>query len=385
MRVLHVAPYASLEYGGPTVALRSMARGLVARGVEVDVVTTNASVHGDMPFPDGTFFEENGVNFRYFKRRVPRGWFRATGMARWLQEHVCNYDLLHLHVPFTWPFRAGALVATSVGRPYIATLHGVLDPWSLRQKAWKKKPYLGLLERRVIAGAQILHVTAPLERDFVSAMHFGPEVHCLPLAVPLPAAGLLRQPRQDCVRLLCVARIHPVKGLPVLFKALSQLRNEGCNVYLDLAGSGEAGYVTELKKYSRSLGIEDVIVWHGQVDEVEKRTLYAQADCFVLLSYHENFGLAAAEAMAAGVPVVVSDQVGLAPDVSLFHAGTVVPVGNHVEAARSLRKLIDPATNISAGMNARRLVENSYGEQAFGDGLVKLYEHGLARARARSA
>lgn len=374
MRVLHVAPYATPAYGGPGVAIRSMAQALSCRGAEVTVVTTNAAGYQDLSMEDGEICVEDGVQFRYFNRQFPRGWFRAPGMVRWLQDHAGDYDLLHLHVPFTAPFRAGALAARAAGRPYVATLHGVLDPWSLRQKVWKKKPYLRILERGVLAGAATLHVTAALEQGFVNAMRLGPEVCCLPLAVPLPPAPVRALGPTGRARVLCIARLHPVKALPVLFVALALLRAEGRDVFLDLAGEGEAGYVTKLRQQAQSLGLEECIVWHGHVDTVQKERMYAAADCFVLLSHHENFGLAAAEAMGAGVPVVVSDQVGLAPDVLAFQAGIVVPTGDDAAAAQAIRKLLEPAVGLAAGARARQLVQQNYGAAAFAEGLVAMYK-----------
>jgi glycosyltransferase involved in cell wall biosynthesis len=378
MRVLHVAPYASPAYGGPGVVIRSMARALYCRGAEVAVVTTNAAGDRDLSLQDGAICLEDGVQFRYFNRQFPRGWFRAPGMDRWLQDHVGHYDLLHLHVPFTAPFRAGARAARAAGRPYVATLHGVLDPWSLRHKAWKKKPYLRILERGTLAEAATLHVTAALEQSFVNAMCLGPLVRCLPLAVPLPPSPL-RAPRlAGRARVLCIARLHPVKALPVLFAALARLRADGCDVFLDLAGQGEADYVAKLRQQAQSLGIEQYIAWHGHVDAVQKEHLYAAADCFALLSHHENFGLSAAEAMAVGVPVVVSDQVGLAPDVLAFQAGSVVPAGDDVAAARAMRRLLEPTESANAGARARQLVQQCYGEAAFAEGLIEMYQAALS-------
>lgn len=378
MRILHVAPYATPAYGGPGVAIRSMARVLSCRGVEVEVVTTNAGGIQDLSIEDGVSCVEDGVKFRYFKRQFPRGWFFAPGMARWLQDHVGDYDLLHMHVPFTAPFRAGAMAARTVGRPYVITLHGLLDPWSLSQKAWKKNLYLRILERGVLAGAAALHVTAASEQKFVNEMRLGPVVRCLPLVVPLPPTPLKRPRGAGCARVLCVARLHPVKALPVLFEALARLRAEGENVFLDLAGQGEADYIAKLRQHAQSLGIGEFIEWHGHVDAVQKECLYASADCFVLLSYHENFGLAAAEAMAAGVPVVVSDQVGLAPDVRGFQAGSVVPAGDDVAAAKAIRRLLTPTESAGAGVRARQLVQRCYGETAFTKGLIEMYQVALS-------
>ena len=141
MRVLHVSPYTDPAYGGPGVAIRAMAHALVRLGAEVDVVTTNAAGLQDLQLGEGDELFENGVRFRYFPRTFPRGWFRSPGMVDWLNAHTGGYDLLHLHVPFTAPFRAGAMAARAAGRPYVVTLHGLMDPWSLAQKAWKKQPY----------------------------------------------------------------------------------------------------------------------------------------------------------------------------------------------------------------------------------------------------
>ncbi len=378
MRILHVAPYATPAYGGPGVAIRAMAQALSCRGAEVSVVTTNAAGSQDLSLEDGATCVEAGIKMRYFHRRFPRGWFRAPRMHRWLEEHVGDYDLLHLHVPFTAPFRAGARAARAAGLPYIATLHGVLDPWSLRQKAWKKKFYLRMLERDVLSKAAVLHVTAALEQGFVTAMRFGPRVCCVPLAVPLPPAPVRTARHAGRARLLCVARLHPVKALSVLFAAMARLRAEGCDVFLDLAGEGEARYVERLRAEARLLGLQECIAWHGHVDAVQKEQLYAVADCFALLSYHENFGLAAAEAMSAGVPVVVSDQVGLAADVLAFNAGEVVPAGDDAAAARAILSLLEPATRSNAGLRARQLVQQCYSPEAFADGLVAMYEAALS-------
>lgn len=379
MKILHVTPYATPIYGGPVVAIRSMAEALRCQGIEVTVVTTNAAGFNDLPLKDGKNCVENGLKFHYFKRQFPQGWFRAPGMTRWLQDNAGDYDLLHLHVPFTAPFRAGAKAARTAGRPYVATLHGLLDPWSLSQKAWKKKPYFQILERRVLARAAALHVTATLEQKFVNALRLGPTVRCLPLAVPLSPTPLRLSRLTGRARVLCIARLHPVKALPVLFAALAQLRSEGQDIFLDLAGQGEANYVAKLRQHAQSLGLDAFIEWHGHVDADHKNQLYATADCFALLSHHENFGLAAAEAMAVGVPVVVSDQVGLAPDVLTFKAGSVVPAGNVTAAAHAIRSMLNPNKSANAGTRARQLVQQCYGEAAFAEGLIGMYQAALSR------
>jgi glycosyltransferase involved in cell wall biosynthesis len=377
MRILHVTPYIDLAYGGPSVAVRSMAKSMLERGMEVHVAVTNAGGHVDKPWPDGTMRNEEGLFFHYFQRQIPRGWFRAPGMNHWLRANVSAFDVLHLHVPFTAPFHAAALAARTYGRPYVASLHGVLDQWSLRQKAWKKIPYLHLFERKNLLGASSLHVTAPIEKACVENLNFGSTIWCLPLPVPLLTKSMGCFQNTDVKHILCIARLHPVKALPVLFKALARLRQQGLPVVLDLAGDGEASYVRKLRQHIDKLGLGSSVIWHGQVNEAKKRELYAKASCFALLSHHENFGLAAAEAMAAGIPVVVSDQVGLAPDILRFEAGSVVPSGDDEAAAIGLQMILEPATGMSAGGRARQLVEQCYAATAFSDGLCAMYKSAL--------
>lgn len=379
MKLLHVTPYIHSAYGGPGVAVRSMAESILQEGVEVHVAVTNAGGQHDMPWSDGTVRDEEGVVFHYFQRHFPRGWFRAPGLVAWLQAQVSSFDVLHLHVPFTAPFRVAALAAKASEKPYVVTPHGVLDPWSLGQKAWKKRPYLRWLERKTLGGAAALHVTAPLEAACVADLQLGPTIHCLPLAVQCPEEPLVLRKASDSARVLCIARLHPVKALPVLFAALARLRAEGRDVFLDLAGQGEVNYVAKLRLQAQSMGLEEFIVWHGHVNAEQKDRLYAAADCFALLSYHENFGLAAAEAMGAGVPVVVSDQVGLAPDVIAFKAGSVVSAGDDEAAAKALRGLLMPKENANAGARARLLVQQRYSKDAFAKGLIGMYQEALSK------
>lgn len=374
MKILHITPYIHPAYGGPCVAVRSMANSMKRQGAEVYIATTNAAGDQDSSLPDGYVQEEDGVIVHYFQRAFPRSWFYAPGMVRWLHAQAKKFDLLHLHVPFTAPFRWGAQAALAANRPYVATLHGLLDPWSMGQKAWKKRPYLQFIERPLLSKASGLHVTAPIEATSVEALKLGPKISCLPLAVNASAFNLMEPSNNRAERVLCIARLHPVKALPVLFEALARIRNQGKSIILDLAGDGDATYVENLQKLSYALGIAENIIWHGHIGDSKKRALYAKADCFALLSYHENFGLAAAEAMAAGLPVLVSDQVGLSPDVAFYQAGKVVPVGNIAATAEALLTLFDTEVNHRCRIQARRLAEQSYGQATFDVGLRSFYE-----------
>ena len=375
MKVLYVTPYIHPTYGGPGIVVREMANALIAQGGIAHVVTTNAPNLKNSPEKDGAEFIENDILFKYFNYKFPRSWFQSPSMKYWLYSQSGKYDLVHLHVPFTAPFRYGALAARASGRPYIATLHGMLDPWSLSQKSWKKIPYLILLEKDILSRAKTLHATSELEMEYLKKMKLGPAIDFLPPAVQLPTMLENFSKLENNHRIVCIARLHPVKALPVLFKALAKVRSYGINLILDLAGDGDVNYVEKLRREADILGLNGAIVWHGHVDPKIRDDLFAKSSCAILISYHENFGLAAAEALAAGVPVIVSDQVGIASAVKSYKAGKVVSVGDPASTAEAIKEVINQKNLSEYRARAHRLARELYGFANFSNSLVKIYEN----------
>lgn len=380
MKVLHVCPYIHPIYGGPGVVIRSMAEALISNGGFADIVTTNAAGMKNLPTKDGMLVEENGILIKYFNCISPRSWFYSSSMRDWLNKQTINYDLIHLHVPFTAPFRYGALAAQSSDRPYVVTMHGLLDKWCLSQKSWKKLPYFYLLERSNIKSAKAIHVTSPLEKEFLKNLNIGPDIYCIPPAVTVNPHLISLSSKDNCHRILCIARLHPVKALPILFMALSKIRQKGVNVVLDLAGDGEENYILNLKRQAEELGVKDAIIWHGHVDEKSKKKLFKMASCAVLISYHENFGLSAAEALAAGIPVVVSDQVGVASDINKYGVGKVVSVGDAAGTAEAIISIINQVNGSDIKVKAHTVARDIYGEHNFNKRLIKFYEEAQINA-----
>jgi glycosyltransferase involved in cell wall biosynthesis len=159
----------------------------------------------------------------------------------------------------------------------------------------------------------------------------------------------------------------------VLLDAVAHLIQQGFNIVLDIAGDGNANFKTVLKSYVLKLGISNAVFWYGHVATEKKLSLYKNAWCFALLSLHESFGLAAAEAMAAGLPVVVSDQVGLATDVKSYGAGFVVETNDAFAAANAFKKLFNLKEANACGNQALKLANELYNSKIFSDQLNQLY------------
>jgi len=147
MRVLHVIPSAAPIDGGPNHAVRALARGLVSRGVDVTVATTNAAGASALDVPLVTPVIEDGVVYRYFPRTVPGSWKFSWPLTRWLFAHARRYDVVHVHALFSYATIPGCRAAARAPVPYVLRPLGTLSEWSLAHRSWKKRPYYALLER----------------------------------------------------------------------------------------------------------------------------------------------------------------------------------------------------------------------------------------------
>ncbi len=363
MKILHVIPYFAAAYGGPVQAVRNIARMQAESGMEVEVATTTANGAAELKTGEQEPAIDGRVRVHYFERSFPRGWFASAHLRSWLRRHAADYDGLHLHVPFTGALHSAVVEARRAGVPYAITPHGVFDPWSLAHKRWKKAPYLALIERTHLAHARYVHVTSELEARGLSALGIEATLRQIPLAVTPPEAV----PHRDGgtgLRLLFLSRLHPVKNVPALLRAVAQLRMP--DLRLTIAGDGEARFVDELRHLTRDLGISTAVDFAGHLNDTAKLKAWQSHDVFVLPSLHENFSLSTVEAMAAGMPVIVSNQVGVANRVAATGAGLVV-AGNDVAAlAAAIVSLRDETSRQRAGSRARALVNNEFSARVIG-------------------
>jgi glycosyltransferase involved in cell wall biosynthesis len=252
---------------------------------------------------------------------------------------------------------------------------GTLDPWALSYRSWKKAPYFRLIERRNLSGASAIHATTPLEEAAIRAQGLSARVAVIPLGIeigePIPrphdATG------DEPLDVLYLSRLHPIKGLDLFIDALQRLEDTR-PFRVTLAGDGEARYVRWLKDEVERRGLTRRVHFAGFVAGEEKARLLERADIFVLPSYSENFGVAMAEAMAASIPVVVTDRVGLGAAVEQAGAGLVVPPEAAALAAALRELLEDGAQRRRMGAAGRAYVEKELTWPRVARQLVQLYE-----------
>jgi glycosyltransferase involved in cell wall biosynthesis len=362
--------------------VRTMARGLAQAGLEVHVAATDDNGHGRLRVPLGVPVVEGGVTYRYFRRQT-RFYTSSWPLSRWLARHVHDYDLIHIHALFSFASVAAAYWAARAGVPYVVRPLGTLNRWGMEQRRpWLKRLSLALIERRILRGAALIHYVSEQERAEATRLGVRGRATVVPLGVDLapfdalPARGSVRERNPAWagrIVALFLSRLDRKKGLDLLLAALAQARARKADVALAVAGNGDAAFEGAIRGDAVHLGIEGDIRWTGFLNEQEKLAALADADLFVLPSYSENFGVAAVEAMAAGLPVVVSDQVGIHREVAEARAGLVVPCHPEALADAMLALASNPALRAELGARGRRLARDRFSLGAMTDGLVAMY------------
>jgi glycosyltransferase involved in cell wall biosynthesis len=173
---------------------------------------------------------------------------------------------------------------------------------------------------------------------------------------------------------LFLSRFDRKKGLDLLLPAFASLRAQCPDAALVLAGSGDKGLEAQLREQSIALGIADHVFWPGFLSGSEKAAAFADADVFVLPSYSENFGIAVVEAMAAGCPAVVSDQVAIHDDIKSAGAGVVVRCDARELAEALSFALSDAAARARMGSNGRQLSLTRYSLDSVAAKLAAAYQ-----------
>jgi len=392
-KVLHIIPSLNPADGGPSFAMPLIAGGLRRAGLSIDVAATAGNDElKALKLNNGIKTTNDGVDYFYFPRQTE--FYKVSlPLSRWLSENIRNYDLIHIHALFSYSSYRSASLARKHGVPYVIRPLGVLNQWGMQnRRRLLKRLSLGLIEHRILRDASAVHFTS--EQEKLEAELSGVSGHSaiIPLGfddskfrdLPSREHFFSRFPgAKDRQIVLFLSRLDPKKGLDLLLRAFSSIQNSsdrssGTQPVLVIAGDGDSKFVDELKTLARELGIVDDVLWTGFLEGDDKLSALAAASIFVLPSFSENFGIALVEAMAAGLPCVTSDQVGLAPDVKESDAGLVVRC-NPIELAAALKQLHDnPEMRSRLATNAQRLVSERFSLEAMTASLIELYDQVLA-------
>lgn len=393
MKVLHIIPSVSPLRGGPSEAVLQMVKALQEQGVTAEIVTTNDDGDGllDVPLDQWLAYPSQApVPIRFFPRFSPsipaiREFAFSGALAIWLWQHMTEYDLVHIHAIFSATSTMAMAIARLQNVPYIVRPLGQLCHWSLQQGHYKKQLYLQLIERANLNQARLIHFTSDQEQQEALQLGLHTPGFVLPhgLVMPPQLANAKVQLRQflnlpmDEPIVLFLSRLHPKKGLDYLIPALSQL--QGHRFTFVLAGNATPEYESEVQQLLQATGLMAQTRRLGFVQGETKTLLLQGADLFVLTSHSENFGIAVLEAMAHGLPVLVTPGVALASLVERSHLGWVTPLDQStiITALKQFFGTLPLASQL--GERARQLVEQHYSWHRIATHLIQQYHSALSQ------
>jgi glycosyltransferase involved in cell wall biosynthesis len=389
MNVLHVIPAIADRYGGPSSSIRSMCRALEAHGVRTLIACTDADGDSCLHVPLGLPVSWHGVRVVFFPRQQSEAFKYSQPLAAWLDRHVQDFSIVHIHGVLSHAPIAAGRAARRHGIPYIVRPLGTLSRWSLAQTPFTKRLLLNLGGLQMLRHAAVIHYTSLEEQQQAEGALRLERGRVIPLGVEdaLIAEPAIADADKDGNRyVLALSRLHPVKNLDTLIDAFVDARDardandRGCAGWrLVIAGDGDERYAARLREVVQRRGVADSIRFEGWVDGDRKRRLIREASIFVLPSLHESFGVSLVEAMASGVPPLVSSGVHLGRAIADDGAGWVTAPDRGALTAGLTAAMTMAEDRAARGSAARRVaVRFAWGHVA--TELADMYSSPVSRA-----
>jgi glycosyltransferase involved in cell wall biosynthesis len=369
MRLLHVtqAYYPFLEMGGPTVKVRALARGLAASAHSVTVLTADhgfdsakRELTGAVPCAWGLQAREDGVEAIYLRKRARyRSLTWNPDLHSFCDQRLAEYDLAHIYGLYDLIGPGVARACRRIGRPYVVEPMGMFLP--IVRSIWLKRLYHETLGKRMLQGASRVIATSDQEREEfleggIPDSRIVVRRNGIEIPSQFPPAGAFRDQwkiARDAKLVLFLGRLVSKKSPDLMLEVFSQWNQRGNGSrgsVLVMAGPDEGdGFRQRLETQASQMGLTGRVLFTGPLYGDAKWAAYRDADVFVLPSQNENFGNTAAEAVACGTPVLVTDRCGIAPLVDQ-RAGLVVPHDCAALENGLARILEDPA--LSARLRA---------------------------------
>ncbi len=391
MRVLNVTQtyFPFLEFGGPPVKVRALSQQLVKLGHKVTVLTADWGLQSRLPEPMnaersalGWKLEESGIESIYLPSLLR---YRALswnpGISKFCRARLWNFDVVHIFGLYDFLGPSVAASCRRSGTPYVVEPIGMFVP--IVRNFLLKRMYHLALGQRMLRGSRTIIATSPQEVEELASSGLPAEKilirrNGVEKPETLPERGKFRAAlgiAENAKLILYLGRLSEKKSPDVLLQAFASMCEaaSGAELRLVFAGPDERGIKEKLQQMAGALGVTSLVQIRDAAYGEEKWNAYRDADVFVLPSQNENFGNTAAEAVAAGTPVVVTDKCGVAPLLADV-AGLVVPHDATAIAQALARVLWEPGLHARLTAGCRKVaalldwdepaeeMENLYGQ-----------------------
>jgi glycosyltransferase involved in cell wall biosynthesis len=328
MRILHAIHSMSPAAGGPTTVVRDLAQTARRGGdYETEVVCLDA--------PNEPFLRCEDVPIHGVGPGIGKYGFTLR-LDQWLRENLSRFD--GVVVNGLWQYHGWASWRACRGRiPYVVYAHGMLDPWfkqAYPMKHFKKALYWEAIEKRLLRDAKAVLFTSPRELELAPKTFRTNEWNGF--SVPQGTLGPSGYREisvesfygacpgvQGMSFLLFIGRIHKKKGCDLLIQAFARSAAGDPAMHLVIAGPDVEGWRSELLLLASQAGIGSQVHFPGMLEGDAKWGAFYAAEAFVLPSHQENFGIAVAESLACGTPVLISNQVNIWKDIVEDRVGFV--------------------------------------------------------------
>lgn len=385
MKILHVIQTLDPATGGlPAVAVR-LAAAQASLGHEVHVLSYQTP--GAERAVEQSCAEVPGIEAVRLHQLQPGRVFErlfAGNVRHELRTLLSDCCVVHLHGVWDSILRVAAREARRRGVPYVVTPHGMLDPWSLQQRSWKKKLALALGYRKMLNRAGFLHALNRDEQQLLGPLRLTCPVEVIPNGIFLeeipeaPAANSFRErigvPHDPIV--LFLSRLHYKKGLDHLAAAFALLAKRRADVHLVVAGP-DGGARTAFEEQIRACGLLNRVHVVGPLYGREKFAALHGADCYCLPSRQEGFSIAVLEALVYRLPVVISASCHF-PEVAEVGAGHVTELDPEALASAMQKVLDSDHAKSVMGAAGRKLVETRFTWPRVAERSIAAYERVLA-------
>lgn len=384
MRILHIIGTLSPEAGGPSQAVRMILsyRDIGYFGEVATLDDPSAPFLKTLDFPV------------YPLGPVSSTYGRSPKLVPWIQENYRRFDGVVVHG--LWQYCGVATRRALAGNmPYMVFTHGMLDPYfkrASRLKHLKKWFYWAPFEYWVLRDAYRVLFTSTAEKQLAEQSFWLHRwtPHVVPYGVSGPPATDTQSLRETfferCPQvrnkrfLLFLGRIHRKKGCDLLLQAFGKIAQRDPGLHLVMAGPDQQGWSKELQEIAVSAGVEDRVHWPGMVTGDVKWGAFHASEAFILPSHQENFGIAVAEALSCGKPVLLSDKVNIAEDIAHDQAGFMEP-DTAEGTLRLLERWISAAPETRTAMAGRAIpcFRQRYDMRENAKTIMRLFESAKAK------
>lgn len=387
MRILHFKGTMNLQEGGVVKAVLDLVR-MSASSDTVGLASVDAS-----GLPED-WASGLPITIHELPGDVARAGLLTRSQLNELEEIIDGYDVVHLHSMWPTSNPQIAKLCRGMGKPYILSVHGMLDDWCMSQRRLKKIAYMKTWGRNLLRDASYIHCTAQAELDQASAWF----EHAKGVVIPLPfdlseyetlpgdelAHETFDKLDPDLPKVLFLSRIHYKKGVDRLIQASAILAERGVKHQLVIAGTGEDQYVKQMRSLAEQVGASGHTYFLGFASGMPKVSLLQACDLFALPTSQENFGFVFFEALAAGTLVLTTKGTDTWPEIE-SSGGGVIAANTPQDFADQLEMLLsDPQRLKEMGNAGRSWVHKEMAVERTSAAYAQMYQGCLDVSRTRT-